>query len=85
MNVLGAKLLEKWAKARSVDVALDPQEVEIGEHYFYLDASKAEAELGFKARDVQETLFDTVQDILSRTPRASLPGTKGKMRELLER
>lgn len=82
VNVLGAQLLEKWAKVRGTDAALDPQEVEIGEHYFYLDAAKAEAELGFSARDPHETLFDTVQDILARMPQTSLPGVKGKLRDL---
>jgi dihydroflavonol-4-reductase len=81
-NVLGAKLLEKVAEWRGTEAALDPQEVEIGEHWFWLDASKAEAELGFKARDVQETLHDTVQFILSRTPPQSLPGVKGKLWEM---
>ncbi len=81
-NILGAKLLEKVAEWRGTDAALDPQEVEIGEHWFWLDASKAEAELGFKARDVQETLHDTVQFILARTPPQSLPGVKGKLWEL---
>ena len=48
VNVIGAKLLERWAKFRGTKPTLDPQEVDIGEHYFYLDASKAERELGFQ-------------------------------------
>ena len=78
-NVLGAKLLERLADWRGTEVALDPQEVEIGEHWFWLDASKAEAELGFRARDPQETLHDTVQYILSRMPPRSMPGDKGRL------
>jgi dihydroflavonol-4-reductase len=81
-NVLGAMLLSKLADARGTTPALDPQEVDIGEHYFYLDAAKAEAELGFSARDPQETLFDTVQYVLSKLPPQSLPGTKGRLAEL---
>jgi dihydroflavonol-4-reductase len=81
-NVLGAKLLDRWAKLRGTKPALDPQEVEVGEHYFYVDASKAEQELGFKARDPQETLHDTVQYIFTKMPPQDLPGTKGRLSEL---
>ncbi|MFP2924848.1 NAD-dependent epimerase/dehydratase family protein [Pyxidicoccus sp. 3LG] len=84
MNILGGKLLEKWAKMRGATPTLDPQEVEIGEHYFWLDASKAEAELGFRARDVQETLAETVQHIYGKMPPQSLPGTKGRLADLRE-
>ncbi len=82
VNVLGAYALEKLSKWRGTAVKLDPQEVEIGEHYFWLDASKASAELGFKARDVYETLHDTVQFILARMPQGSLPGIKGELAEM---
>ena len=33
----------------------------MGEHFWYCDSRKAEAELGFTARDAQETLFETVR------------------------
>jgi dihydroflavonol-4-reductase len=84
VNILGGKLLERWAKVRGTTPALDPQEIEIGEHYFWLDASKAEAELGFRARDVHETLNDTVQFIYGKMPPQSLPGTKGRLGDLRE-
>jgi dihydroflavonol-4-reductase len=61
-------LLEKVAQWRDTRPTLDPQEVEIGEHYFYLDSAKAEAELGFQARDPQQTLFDTVQYLRAQLP-----------------
>ncbi|MDY7229130.1 NAD-dependent epimerase/dehydratase family protein [Hyalangium rubrum] len=83
-NVLGAKLLERWAKLRGTKPLLDPQEVDVGEHFFYLDASKAERELGFRARDPQETLHDTVQYIFTKMPPQNLPGTKGRLSELRE-
>lgn len=83
-NVLGAKLLERWAKLRGTKPTLDPQEVDVGEHYFYLDPSKAERELGFRARDPQETLHDTVQYIFTKMPPENLPGTKGRLAELRE-
>ncbi len=84
VNVVGAKLLERWAKLRGTKPTLDPQEVEVGEHYFYLDASKAERELGFRARDPQETLHDTVQYLYTKMPPKDLPGTKGRLAELRE-
>jgi dihydroflavonol-4-reductase len=70
-NVLGAHLLGKIAQWRGVEPALDAPSVDIGEHFFYLDAAKAERELGFHARDPQETLFDTVQSLLARMPKGS--------------
>lgn len=81
VNVLGAALLERLARARNTTPSLLEADVDIGEHYFYLDASKAERLLGFKPRDVQETLFDTVQFILGKLPPASLSGTKGRLAE----
>lgn len=81
LNILGAQFLEKWADLRGEKPALDAQEVEIGEHFFWLDASKAERELGFRARDPQETLHDTVSYILERIPAASRPGLSGKLWE----
>jgi len=69
LNVLGTQLLEKLAKLRGTDPPIGSQEVEIGEHFFYLDASKAERELGFHARDPHETLYDTVQYMTSRSVR----------------
>jgi dihydroflavonol-4-reductase len=84
VNVLGAKLLERWAKLRGTKPTLDPQEVDVGEHYFYLDATKAERELGFRARDPYETLHDTVQHIFTKMPPKDLPGTKGRLAEKRE-
>ncbi|MFB1481260.1 NAD-dependent epimerase/dehydratase family protein [Corallococcus sp. RDP092CA] len=84
VNIWGGKLLEQVAKLRGVASRLDPQEVEIGEHFFYLEPAKAERELGFKARDVHETLLDTVQYIYSKMPPGSLPGTRGRLAESRE-
>ncbi len=81
-NILGAQLLEKFAKARGAEVRLEPASVDIAEHFFYLDASKAERDLGFSARDPQETLYDTVKYLLDRMPEEALPGTKGRLAEL---
>ena len=82
VNVAGAKLLEKLAEARGREPVLDAVSVDIGEHWFWLDARKAERELGFEARDPQETLRDTVLDLLSRMPERQWPGTKGRLASL---
>lgn len=82
MNVLGAQLLERWAKARGQTPALDAASVDIAEHWFWVDSSKAEQLLGFRARDPHQTLLDTVTDIVERMPEKSWPGTKGRLAEL---
>ena len=82
LNVLGAKVLEKLADVRGREPALDAASVEIAEHWFWLDARKAERELGFVARDPQETLQDTVLDLLRRMPERQWPGTKGRLAAL---
>ncbi|HXX31015.1 MAG TPA: NAD-dependent epimerase/dehydratase family protein [Myxococcaceae bacterium] len=82
VNVLGAELLERWAKARGREPALDAASVDIAEHWFWVDSRKAERELGFRARDPHQTLFDTVHDLLARMPSQSWPGTKGRLAEL---
>jgi dihydroflavonol-4-reductase len=81
-NIFGAYVLEQVAKWRGVKVSLDPQEVEVGEHWFWCDSTKAERELGFVARDPYETLHDTVHYVLSKLPPGELPGTKGRLEEL---
>jgi dihydroflavonol-4-reductase len=82
LKVLGTRALGKWAKVRGVEPPVDEHSVAMGECFFYLDSSKAERELGFVARDPQETLYDTVQYILSKLPPGHLPGVKGKLTEL---
>jgi dihydroflavonol-4-reductase len=49
-------LYKRWDKAPPVDRV----SVEMSARFWYLDASKAERELGFSARDPYETLYDTV-------------------------
>jgi dihydroflavonol-4-reductase len=61
LNVAGARLLERFHAWRGTEAPLDPRSTEMGEHFWYCDSSKAGAELGFTARDPQETLFDTVR------------------------
>ncbi len=81
VNVLGAELLERWSKMRGVAPPVDRYSVEIGEHFFYVDSSKAERLLGFRARDPQQTFHATIDYLMSKMPADSLPGIKGKLRE----
>ena len=46
-------------------------------HYWYLDSSRAEAELGFSARPIEETLRDTVASLRSRGPLPEPTGLLG--------
>ncbi|WP_242393688.1 NAD-dependent epimerase/dehydratase family protein [Anaeromyxobacter oryzisoli] len=61
LNVAGARLLERLAGWRGAEPPIDPHSVEMGERFWYCDSSKAVAELGFQARDPQDTLFETVR------------------------
>jgi dihydroflavonol-4-reductase len=45
---------------------VDPVTVEMASCFWYLDSSKAESALGFRSRDPNVTLHDTVQDLLAR-------------------
>jgi dihydroflavonol-4-reductase len=61
VNVAGVKLLEKISSWRGAEAPIDVASVEMGEHFWYCDSRKAEEELGFRSRDPQETLADTVR------------------------
>jgi len=63
INLLGVRALERWSKMRGVDPPIDRASVEMGEHWFFIDSSKARLELGFAPRDPQETLRDTLRDL----------------------
>ena len=49
-------LYRHWGKVPPVDRV----SVDIRRYFWYLDASKAERELGFRARDPGDTLYETV-------------------------
>jgi dihydroflavonol-4-reductase len=68
LSILGAYALESFAKYRGTTAKLDPQSVEMGEHFFYIDSSKAKRELGFAPRDPQETLAATVDFLKKQMP-----------------
>jgi len=59
-NKWGASLVEELYRHRGKEPPVDRISVEMSEHYWWIDSSKAERELGFSARDPQLTLVDTV-------------------------
>ncbi len=60
VNRWGATLIEEVYRYRGKEPPVDRISVEMAEHYWWIDSRKAEAELGFVARDPQLTLVDTV-------------------------
>lgn len=62
----GASLLSDVlgkAGRRAMPAAVDPVSFEMAQFFWYLDASLAERELGWKPRDAMTTLHDTVEDL----------------------
>ncbi|KYF60275.1 dihydrokaempferol 4-reductase, partial [Sorangium cellulosum] len=62
----GAHLIERARKRLPFDLPVDPVSAEMGQHFWYLDATKARRELGWTPRDPLETLADTVADLRAR-------------------
>lgn len=60
-NKLGASLVEELYRWRGKEPPIERISVEMAEHYWWIDSSKAESELGFASRDPQLTLVDTVR------------------------
>ncbi|MCS6913323.1 MAG: NAD-dependent epimerase/dehydratase family protein [Myxococcales bacterium] len=58
-----AAALEVAFRHRGHDPPLERISVEMARHFWYCDASRARAELGFAPRDPAETLDDTVRDL----------------------
>jgi dihydroflavonol-4-reductase len=55
----------KWISKQKVFGGIDEQTFEMGSHFWYLDASRAE-ELGFQSRPLSQTLLDALQDLEQR-------------------
>ncbi|HSI05364.1 MAG: NAD-dependent epimerase/dehydratase family protein [Myxococcota bacterium] len=62
----GAGLVEAICRKAGVEPLLDAQSIEMAEHTWYCDSTKAESELGWTCRDPQDTLLDTVRDVQRR-------------------
>lgn len=62
----GAEIMERVAKRMKTEAAVDRISAEMGQHFWYLDAKKAIAELGFAPRDATETVSDTIADLQAR-------------------
>jgi dihydroflavonol-4-reductase len=56
----GSGFVEEMYRWRGKAPPVERISVEMAEHYWWIDSSKAERELGFAARDPQLTLVDTV-------------------------
>lgn len=61
LNRWGASAVEHLYRARGKEPPVDRISVEMSEHFWYCDSSKAERELGFEARDPGLTLGDTIK------------------------
>jgi len=61
LSEIGAALMSSAYRAAGRESPIDRMSVEMGEHFWYINSSKAERELGFEARDPQLTLHDTVR------------------------
>ena len=60
LAMAGSSMINSFYKNWGKPSPVAPNEVEQAEYFWYFDSSKAEDELGFTARDPQETLQDTI-------------------------
>ena len=60
LNRWGAGIVEELYRHRGKEPPVDRISVEMADHFWWIDSSKAERELGFTPRDPQLTLVDTV-------------------------
>ncbi len=58
--------IEQVYRHRGHDAPLDRVSVEMAQHFWYCDSSRARGQLGFDPRDPSETLDDTVRDLRGR-------------------
>ena len=66
LKVAAAHVIESWAHRRGREPDLPASDVEMGEHWFFIDSSKAERLLGFTSRDPMETLAETIAYVRGR-------------------
>jgi dihydroflavonol-4-reductase len=60
------RLYTRAVRAIGGEPPVDEASLEMGQYFWYCDASKAERELGWSARDPGETLRETVDDLVAR-------------------
>jgi dihydroflavonol-4-reductase len=63
---VGAEVAERLLSRLGMAMPVDPVSFDMAQFYWYLDATKAERELGWVSRDPLETLYDTVEDLRAR-------------------
>jgi dihydroflavonol-4-reductase len=63
---VAGRLLQWGYEALGREAPVDRISIEMSQHFWYVDASKARSELGFSPRDPDETLSDTVADLRAR-------------------
>ncbi len=59
-------ILERFAAVTGREPLVGAESLELARHYWYLDASRAERELGWAPRDPIATLADTIADLQGR-------------------
>ncbi|MEO7330130.1 MAG: NAD-dependent epimerase/dehydratase family protein [Minicystis sp.] len=62
----GAGLFESARKHLQIDIPLDRISAEMSQHFWYVDAAKAQGELGWAPRDPGDTLAETIADLRAR-------------------
>ena len=80
VNVAGAKLLERLAEARGPRAGAGRASVDIAEHWFWLDARKAERELGFAPATLRRRCRTRCWICSRGCPRSSGRGPRGGWR-----
>ncbi|MDT7541806.1 MAG: hypothetical protein QOE33_1710 [Acidobacteriota bacterium] len=60
LAIKGSKVVNSLYRHWNLASPVEPTEVEMAEHFWYVDATKAVRELGFNPRDPGETLQETV-------------------------
>jgi dihydroflavonol-4-reductase len=65
----GAKLLGRFEQVADITLAVNQIDLEMGRHGWFLDSKKAKLEIGFRPRDPEETLRDTIVDLRERRER----------------
>lgn len=68
LMVAGTRVLNSAMGFLGMDSDVDPTSVEMARYYWYIDSSKAREELGWRPRDPDQTLHDTVRWIRRNDP-----------------